>query len=123
MSSKVNFWKLTTPLPFAGKPGLIDALRITSINEMNLLGVTITYEEGWMLKEDPANPALITSVLAPPGSGSKALRLTGSIYQAEINKMPDPGLTRAQDLLKNFYAQLGASRPEYAGTLVVADTA
>ena len=121
MPSRLNFWKLNTPLPFAGKPGLIDALRITSIDQMNLLGVTITYEEGWMLKEDPANPSLVTSVLAPPGSGSKALRLTGSAYQAEISKMPDPGLTRAQDLLKNFYAQLGASKPEYAGSLVVQD--
>ena len=118
-NSKIYFWKLTLPLPFAGKPGLIDALRITSINDMSLNGATIVYEEGWMLKEDPLKPNVVTSVLAPPGSGSKSLRLSGDLYTIEASKKPDLGLTRIQDLVKSFYEQLGKSKPEYAGVLVI----
>lgn len=122
MSSKVTYWQLSAPLPFAGKPGLIDALRITSITDMTLMGATIVYEEAWTLKEDASKPDLVTTVLAPPGSGSKHLVLFGAAYRSEAAKLPEPGLTREQDLLKNFYLSLAASRPEYAGTLVVADT-
>ena len=128
MSSRVSYWQLAVPLSFGGKPGLVDALKITSIDAMRMDGATITYEEAWTLKEDPANPDLVTSVLAPPGSGSRRAELSGPVFiQAASKKLSEAqaeigDIEIAAYLMASFYMQLGASRPEYAGQLIVQDT-
>lgn len=128
MNSRVSYWQLAVPLSFGGKPGLLDALKITSIDALRMDGATITYEEAWTLKEDPANPDLVTSVLAPPGSGSKRAQLSGPVFIQAASKKLSEAQTEMGDieiaayLMASFYMQLGASKPEHAGVLVIQDT-
>ena len=106
MSSKVNYWKLDAPLSFGGKSAILDALRITSIDQMSLTGATITYEEAWTLREDPMNRDLVTSVIAPPGSGSRLVRISGATFDLYAGKLlgdiatEHPGLLSAMNWSK-----------------------
>ena len=56
MSSKITFWKLTTPLAFQDIPALIDALVIVRIDNLNLSDATIVYYEGHTLYSTPPSP-------------------------------------------------------------------
>lgn len=117
MTSKVTFWRLTTPLPFGGKPNMLDGLKILD-NEVKIGtgGVLIMYTEGWMIKDDLGN---VTDFFTP-----KSWHWTGSDFKIEKSRplVADPTATMESYLIGLFYAKLGESKPEYAGALVVQDT-
>lgn len=125
MASKITYWKLTTPKSFGSKPALLDAVQILD-NEVKIgTGkVTISYVEGWTV---PDELGVITSIFVPPGTGVKIYEWTGADYVAEKKKLlsvvgvTNPAVDFEAYLMSLFYAKLGASKPEYAGSLVVQD--
>lgn len=118
MSSKIYYWKLTTAQPFLGKPSLIDSLRILRVDNLTLSDATIIYIEGWTLADPKTG---VTIDIINPSGQIRTWRWNDMTYNTESAVQPNQKISRQQDLMTLFYSKLGASRLEYAGTLVLAD--
>lgn len=125
MKSKITFWKFDVNLPFRSKPRMLDGLRIVRIDNLNLYDCTVVYEEIWTITSETVTPfggeETIESFENPTGE-LKTWRWNDGSYAIEAAVQSQTGLTRQQDLLGLFYKKLAASRPEYAGQLVLATT-
>ena len=121
-TSQITYWKLTQALPFEGKVGLLDALSIVCLNNLTTFNVTVVYEEGWGIKDASGNVTDFKAV-----GGRKDWNWSGATFITEKGKKiadltaVNPNATRETDLMPLFYTHLGASRPEYAGSLIVRD--
>ena len=127
MSSHITYWKLDKPLGFGGKPNMLDAVQILPDGAQVGTGrITISYVEGWTQSDDLD---IVTAIFVPPGTGIKTFTWSGPGFISEKKKLltEAAALKPTADLesymLTMFYEKLGASKPEYAGTLVVQDVA
>ena len=117
MSSKVTYWKLSNPQPFKGIPHLIGALQILRIDHMTRSDASIVYIEGHIAMDFGGVVSEITNL----SHIVQVWRWADEHYAIETHAQAIAGVSREHDWLDLFYRYLGASKPEYAGTLVLAD--